>query len=48
MGSPIKVLDNDAEPGPAGPTAPQVKIVVPVRNEERDGLATLAQPDGSI
>jgi glycosyltransferase involved in cell wall biosynthesis len=36
MGSPIKVLDNGAEPGPTGPAAPQVEIVVPVRNEERD------------
>ena len=36
MRSPIKVLDNGAWPGPAGPAAPQVEIVVPVRNEERD------------
>jgi putative flippase GtrA len=36
MRSPIKVLDNGAWPGPAGPAAPQVEIVMPVRNEERD------------
>ncbi len=36
MRSPIKVLDNGAWPGPAGPAAPQVEIVVPVRNEECD------------
>jgi hypothetical protein len=36
MRSPIKVLDSGAEPGPAGATAPQVEIVVPVRNEEQD------------
>jgi putative flippase GtrA len=36
MRSPIKVADNGAWPGPAGPAAPQVEIVVPVRNEERD------------
>src|ERR1700685_3331174 len=36
MRSPIKVLDNGAWPEPAGPAAPQVEIVVPVRNEERD------------
>src|SRR6202050_4017985 len=36
MRSPIKVLDNGAWPGSAGPAAPQVEIVVPVRNEERD------------
>src|ERR1700735_4873368 len=36
MRSPIKVLDNGAWPGPAGPAAPRVEIVVPVRNEERD------------
>jgi putative flippase GtrA len=36
MGSPTRVLDDDAGPEPAGPSAPQVEIVVPVRNEERD------------
>jgi putative flippase GtrA len=36
MGSPIKVLDDDVGAEPPGPTAPQVEIVVPVRNEERD------------
>jgi glycosyltransferase involved in cell wall biosynthesis len=35
MGSPIEVLGGGAEPGLAVPAAPQVEIVVPVRNEER-------------
>jgi putative flippase GtrA len=36
MRSPIRVLDHRDGPEPAGPAAPQVEIVVPVRNEERD------------
>src|SRR5580698_8972619 len=38
MRSPIEVLDNGAWPRPA---APQVEIVVPVRNEERDLAASI-------
>jgi hypothetical protein len=36
MGSPIKVLDNSAGPGPARATGSQVEIAVPVPKEGQD------------